>query len=182
MTMRIDFYGDWREPDDFEEDSCWELVDRKSVPDSDGFYTDYCLYYNVCDDYYVTVFGDRDLYGPEQGYFDAEFDNETEALEWFNNYTGFEDDLDSNDVIDESNPDSGKYVVYGYYSSNFSGVEDSFQSNDWSEVTEIAHDMLSRGDYVEITNLETGKTKLLSPDEYFDMFNGEFPITSFDLD
>ena len=38
--MRLNFYDDWREPDDFEEDSCWELVDRKSVPDSDGFYTD----------------------------------------------------------------------------------------------------------------------------------------------
>ena len=79
------------EYDDPYDTNAWELLDRKSVPDSDVFYTDYCLYYNLIDGFYVTVFGDSDLYRPEDGYYDMEFENEHDAWEWFENYNGFED-------------------------------------------------------------------------------------------
>ena len=68
------------------------LVDRKNVRDSDGFWTKYSLYRYWPFDRYVTVFGDPDMYTPDDGDFDAEFDSEQEAYEWFENYTGFEDD------------------------------------------------------------------------------------------
>jgi hypothetical protein len=95
-------------------------VDSKSVPDSDGFMTDYTWYarirctadewykwlksrsaYNthtlgdIPDEYidgYVFVFGDSDLYTPEDGEYDYECDSYEEATEWFEDYRGFEDD------------------------------------------------------------------------------------------
>lgn len=84
--------------DDFGEDSDydvrfdseadeWELVDKKSIRDFDGFLTEYSLYHNTVDDIYVCVFGDSDLYRPEDGEWDAEFDTYDEAIEWFNNYS-----------------------------------------------------------------------------------------------
>ena len=95
-------------------------VDSKSVPDSDGFMTDYTWYvrirctadewyrwlksrsgYNthslgdIPDEYidgYVFVFGDSDLYAPEDGEYDFECESYEEADEWFDDYHGFEDD------------------------------------------------------------------------------------------
>lgn len=95
-------------------------VDSKSVPDSDGFMTDYTWYarirctadewykwlksraaYNthtlgdVPEEYidvYVFVFGDSDLYAPEDGEYDFECESYEEAVEWFEDYHGFEDD------------------------------------------------------------------------------------------
>lgn len=68
----------------------WSEVDHKSVIDSDGFYTDYTLYKNN-ENKFRTVFGDRDIYRPEDTY-DMDFDSEKEALEFFNSYKGFEED------------------------------------------------------------------------------------------
>lgn len=83
---------------EYDEESEWEQVDHKDVMDSDGFYTDYTLYYNPSTDTYGAVFGDRDIYRPEDGYFDAEFDNYQEAREWFDDYNGFEDSEDYDDT------------------------------------------------------------------------------------
>lgn len=83
-----DWYGDDDRPNN------WELLDRKDVLDSNGFWTEYSLYHNTATDQYVTVFGDSDLYRPEDGYYDAEFDSEAEAYEWFADYTGLDDDED----------------------------------------------------------------------------------------
>ena len=65
-------------------------VDHKSVPDSDGFTTEYTMYKDN-NGKYVFVFGDRDIYKPEDGNFDWEAETEEEAREWFDNYTGFSD-------------------------------------------------------------------------------------------
>ena len=72
----------------------WELIDKKTITDFDGFDTEYSLWKKIDEDYWVCVFGDSDIYGPEDGEFDAEFDTEREAQEWFDNYNGFEDELD----------------------------------------------------------------------------------------
>lgn len=76
----------------YESEEQYELVDRKQVYDSDGFTTDYSLYYDVLNDRFVTVFGDHEIYRPEDGDFDMEFETESEALEWFDDYNGFDDE------------------------------------------------------------------------------------------
>lgn len=65
----------------------YELVARKDVYDSDGFLTDYSMYYDVLNDRYVFVFGDADIYRPEDEDFDWECETEEEAREWFESYT-----------------------------------------------------------------------------------------------
>ena len=64
----------------------WEQLKNKQVYDSDGFTTDYTLYHNIVTDQYVCIFGDRDLYRPENSDFDWEGDSEEEAFEWFDSY------------------------------------------------------------------------------------------------
>lgn len=92
---------DWDDWDD-SKDSEWTEMDSKSVRDSDGFLTDYTWYWrnNNGEDQHVFVFGDSDLYRPEDGYFDWECDSLEEAQEWFDSYVGPGDDDD--DWMDES--------------------------------------------------------------------------------
>lgn len=73
-----------------EDEETFELIDTKLIADSDGFMTDYTLYRNKQTGEYVTVFGDRDIYKPEDGYFDAEFETLGEAEDWFCSYEGLE--------------------------------------------------------------------------------------------
>lgn len=61
----------------------------KSVKDSDDFSTDYTMYYDTENDKYVFVFGDKDIYRPEDGDFDWECDSEEEAQKWFDFYKGY---------------------------------------------------------------------------------------------
>lgn len=80
----------------------YEFIDRKSVEDSDGFMTDYSMYHDVANDKYVFVFGDSDIYSPEDGDFDWECETEEEARQWFNSYDGFADENDDDSwVVDE---------------------------------------------------------------------------------
>ena len=74
----------------------YEKIDTKTVYDSDGFTTDYTLYYDHYENNYFTIFGDNDFYGPEDSYHDMDFeDNYEEAMEWFDNYEGiYEGDND----------------------------------------------------------------------------------------
>lgn len=64
------------------------LLDSKLVKDSDGFYTDYTWYQDSADGMYVFVFGDRDLYYPEESEFDFTTYDYDEAADWFNSYDG----------------------------------------------------------------------------------------------
>lgn len=73
---------------EYVEEAYWEELDSKQVPDSDGFMTDYTLYTNNAGSY-VCIFGDKDVYTPEDGDYDWEGETEEEAREWFNNYEGF---------------------------------------------------------------------------------------------
>lgn len=74
-------------------DDNYAYVASKSVLDSDGFYTDYTWYKNQ-DGLNVFVFGDSDIYKPEDGYIDHEEEDDTAAQEWFDDYNGFEEDVD----------------------------------------------------------------------------------------
>ena len=94
-----------------DEDPKWICLDIKHVRDSDGMLTDYALYTTKDEDKYICMFGDADVYAPDEMYADAEFDTEDEALEWFENYVGpgdeededeYYDILESTEVINES--------------------------------------------------------------------------------
>lgn len=75
----------------------WEEIASKVVPDSDGFWTDYTLYRNVITGQYICMFGDKDIYEPDEDYADWSGDSEKLAREWFDNYQGdapYEDPYD----------------------------------------------------------------------------------------
>jgi len=76
----------------------WEEVASKSVKDSDGFMTDYTLWFNPFTEMYVCTFGDKDIYYPENADYDAEFELYDEAMEWFDDYEGFEDVDECNNI------------------------------------------------------------------------------------
>lgn len=82
--------------EDDEESSNWLKVISKPVPDSDGFLTDYTMYRDLDDpEHYVFVFGDNEIYSPDDENWDYEAFSNEEATEWYNNYEGFtEEDED----------------------------------------------------------------------------------------
>ena len=72
----------------------YEYIKSKQVYDSDGFLTDYTMYYDYDTDRFIFIFGDNDVYTPYNTYPDYDCETESEANDWFSNYNGFEDDLD----------------------------------------------------------------------------------------
>lgn len=96
---------------DIEDDqySAWRELASKSVEDSDGFNTDYTLYTNG--ETYICMFGDKDLYEPDEAYADYETENEQDAWDWFNSYTGFADEENEYDIYgsDELGSDFNQY-------------------------------------------------------------------------
>ena len=112
------FDEDWNDIDfdDEDADDRFELIDRKTVYDSNGFTTEYSMYYDSLEDKYVMVFGDSDLYRPEDEDYDAEFDDEKTAREWFDNYNGFEDE-EEEDYDFEDLEENKKYIKSNYSES-----------------------------------------------------------------
>ena len=80
----------------------YEFIKSKSVLDSDGFQTDYTMYYDTLEDMYVFIFGDNDIYTPENSEVDWDCKTKEEADEWFESYVGpGEDEDDWEDDIEE---------------------------------------------------------------------------------
>ena len=78
----------------------WNLVKQKEVQDSDGFLTDYSWYTNGTK--HIFMFGDSDLYDPDEDYADWATESEQEAEEWFDSYNGFaENEIDPYEFDDE---------------------------------------------------------------------------------
>lgn len=99
MNRKITFAGEEFDPEDYEGGySEWEMMMSKPVLDSDGFYTDYTMWYSPYEDKYVFTFGDKDIYYPENSDWDWECEDRDEAAEWFDNYVGpGEEDMDIED-------------------------------------------------------------------------------------
>lgn len=72
----------------------YELVTRKDVLDSDGFYNEYTWYRDTLTGKNIFIFGDPDFYTPENSTPDYETENDEAAQEWFDSYKGFADDVD----------------------------------------------------------------------------------------
>lgn len=115
---------------DYEEDSIYEKIESKQVPDYDGFYTDYTMYRNKETGEYVFVFGDNDLYSPEDSEHDYECETEDEAYEWFDSYTGFDDEDEGSEeltpegfykffssTVEPKIKDKAAKTLYGWYSN-----------------------------------------------------------------
>ena len=69
----------------------WERLITKPVNDSDGFTTDYSMWYNDGEKRWVFIFGDSDAYDPTNTDPDWETEDPEEARQWFLDYKGFED-------------------------------------------------------------------------------------------
>lgn len=69
----------------------WERLITKPVNDSDGFTTDYSMWYNDGEKRWVFIFGDSDVYDPTNTDPDWETEDPEEARQWFLDYKGFED-------------------------------------------------------------------------------------------
>ena len=80
--------------EDLDDDSPYLFLGSKRVLDSDGFYTDYTLYLNTDTGNYICMFGDNDVYEPDEDYADFVTDSRQVAFEWYDHYNGFEDDED----------------------------------------------------------------------------------------
>lgn len=80
----------------------WEILDTKSVPNTDGFYTDYTLYKKQDEELYICMFGDREYNDPDEDYADFITEDSEEAYDWFYDYNGFENDDDVYAASDEA--------------------------------------------------------------------------------
>ena len=116
----------WNSWDDSDE---WYIMETKQVKDFDGFWTDYTLWHNVETDEVCCVFGDKDLYNPENADWDAgPFEMFEDAYEWFTNYQGAEEE-------DEMDEDEMDFV--------YNSVTASDDLEDYT-ATDVVRDMYSK--------------------------------------
>lgn len=103
----------------------YEYIKSKDVNDYDGWRTEYTMYYDLINDRYVFVFGDSDLYDPNDGYeeFDWECDSEAEANEWFDNYSGYDDLDESMSYNDKEYPKIQKGMYWAQDEFNYTVVD-----------------------------------------------------------
>lgn len=117
--------------DEETEDPEWTMLNKKFVRDSDGMLTEYALYTNQDEDKYICMFGDTDVYPPDEMYADAEFDTEDEACEWFDNYVGprdedeDDDDIYSSEEVDDEEDDDDLEHPYQEFDSADTSINSS---------------------------------------------------------
>ena len=67
----------------------WEFIKGKMVKDSDGFLTSYDWYRNTDSGLNIFMFGEEEA---DPDYADWETESDSEAEDWFNSYTGFDEE------------------------------------------------------------------------------------------
>lgn len=104
------------DPEDYEGGYTeWTKVASKPVRDYDGFITEYTMWYNEFEDKYVFVFGDSDIYYPENADWDWECESNEEATEWYNDYEGFEDVEESERINCSEESQNATWIVQKMY-------------------------------------------------------------------
>ena len=138
--------------------------------------TDAKSYYQITDDYYnvidvadteekATALAEKILRESNEDHYDIWYVDETE-------------DSDSDDVFITTIYADKPFIVEGYYESNFRGLADSDEFYELSDAIDYAHELLSKGDFVTMECVGgAGGTLRISPDEYFEHFDGEFACT-----
>ena len=137
-------------------DSEYTYIKSKEVLDFDGFNTEYTMYYDEVMDRYVFVLGDSDMYDPNDGYvnFDYECDTEREANEWFSSYEGFDDDYFESCTISED-IDISNYI----YVTNKNGYDIYKLNGSWAAVD-------SEGNAFDITYEQARGFEPINPIDY----------------
>ena len=117
---------DGQEPDGFTPEGYpFFKKSSKSVMDESGFYTDYTLYMVYVEGEglrFELIFGDNDVYDPSNTYADFETDNPQEAVEWFEDFNGFEDIDEALAPKDNPNIQNG-FVTKPYWYFTKHGVQ-----------------------------------------------------------
>lgn len=140
-------------------DSEYTKVSSKTVMDSNGFYTEY-TWYRDKDGNNVFVFGDPDIYRPEDGDFDYETESNKVAVEWFDNYRGFEED---NDDLIEKCKSLKEDLPKEHLTIKLSGDTNVFvDERSITNVHEIRKAFLSEFDNIFINNNKQIQDKLMS--------------------
>ena len=67
----------------------WEFIKGKMIKDSDGFLTSYDWYRNTDSGLNIFMFGEEEA---DPDYADWETESDSEAEDWFNSYTGFDEE------------------------------------------------------------------------------------------
>ena len=67
----------------------WEFIKGKMIKDSDGFLTSYDWYRNMDSGLNIFMFGEEEA---DPDYADWETESDSEAEDWFNSYTGFDEE------------------------------------------------------------------------------------------
>lgn len=133
-----------------ESDSRYLYEKSKSVLDSDGFYTDYTMYLDTETGNYIFIFGDNDIYSPEDTEPDWECETEEEANEYFDEYNGFEDDLDESVMTPTPVPyrglvcdkdgkliKNGKKVIESISGDILNKALNSYETDNWMDPSEF---------------------------------------------
>lgn len=140
----------------------FERVDTKQVQDYDGFVTDYTLWHDLSDDSYFCIFGDRDVYTPDNSERDFETDTYDAAIEWFNLYEGPGAENDDIYSCDDPNchdcPDDVKCATAEELQSRMNQY-----TKKQSEVGDRLDGLKNRA------KRGFGKNKVMSADEEFDL-------------
>lgn len=69
-----------------------------------------------------------------------------------------------------------KYEIRGYYDEDMRGLAESTTTNIFKTAIETVHTYCSNGDFVKITNSETGQRKIYAPDVWLNNIDmGEIP-------
>lgn len=77
----------------------WEFIKGKMIKDSDGFLTSYDWYRNTDSGLNIFMFGEDEA---DPDYADWETESDAEAEDWFNSYTGFDDEEELDESVKSS--------------------------------------------------------------------------------
>ena len=134
------------------------------------------VYYQITDDYYnvidvaateeeATALAEKLLRENNEDHYDIWYVDENE-------------DSDSDDSFITTVYADKPFIVEGYYGADFRGLADSDTFYELSDAIDYAHELLSKGDFVTMEYIGgAGGTLRISPDEYFENFDGEFACT-----
>lgn len=117
----------------------WTEVDSKTVTDSDGFTTEYTWYTDG--EKHIFMFGDRDIYLPNEDDADYVCESEEEARAWFDNYKGFDEVDESKEsykptfTLDES--------VVSEATNKEASKEDAKELSLWADNSEVNTDSIA---------------------------------------
>lgn len=160
-----------------DEDPKWICLDIKYVRDSDGMLTDYALYTTKDEDKYICMFGDADVYAPDEMYADAEFDTEDEALEWFENYVGPGDEEDEEyehyDILE-----STEVINSGYSPDLLNDLVNYYRSFDTMSSEEIWDEIVAEYNNEDLANdvlesLDDEDLDLADEEGAYDVYSSE---------